>query len=87
MNKNKETTPTTGKSQIRIPFVKQNYMFMAAGFLLVVIGFIFMYIKEADHGNSEVIYSFSKTTLPVVLIMIGFAVTGFGIMKRFNSEA
>lgn len=62
-------------------------MFMAAGFLLVVLGFIVMYVGEDGRGKSEVIYSFSKTTLPVLLILIGFTVTAVGIMKRFNREA
>jgi len=86
MSKNKDTK-STNNSTIQIPFVKQNYMLMAAGFGLVIIGFVFMYVSKDNHGKSEVIYSFSKTTLPVILIMLGFAVTGFGIMKRFNSEA
>ncbi|MFY0672444.1 MAG: DUF3098 domain-containing protein [Bacteroidia bacterium] len=86
MSKNKDTQ-STNNSSIQIPFVKQNYLFMAGGFLLVIIGFIFMYVSEENHGKSEVIYSFSKTTLPVIFIMLGFAVTGFGIMKRFNTEA
>ncbi len=86
MNKNSDTK-TTGKNPVQIPFVKQNFMLMAAGFLLVIIGFIIMYVSPDNHGKSEVIYSFGKTTLPVLVIMLGFAVTGFGIMKRFNSEA
>lgn len=77
---------TKDKIDIQIPFVKQNYVFMAAGFLLVVIGFIVMYVGEDGRGKSEVIYSFGKTTFPVLLILIGFTVTAVGIMKRFNRE-
>lgn len=84
---NKKSSSTKDKIDVQIPFVKQNYMFMAAGFLLVVLGFIVMYVGEDGRGKSEVIYSFSKTTLPVLLILIGFTVTAVGIMKRFNREA
>ena len=84
MSKNKEVQST--KVPMQIPLQKQNYMFLAAGFLLVIIGFVIMYVKEENHGNADVIYSFGKTTLPVLVIMAGFVVTGFGIMKRFNIE-
>ena len=83
---NKKPQPTPGKIEIQIPFVKQNYLLMAAGFLVVIIGFVIMYVGEDGRGKSEVIYSFGKTTLPVLLILLGFTVTAVGIMKRFNRE-
>lgn len=75
---------STTKVPVQIPFVKKNYMFMAGGFLIIVIAFFIMYVGVEDRGNSEVIYSFGKTSFPVLLIMAGFVLTGFGIMKRFK---
>lgn len=84
MSKKQETQAT--KVPLQIPFQKQNYLFLAAGFILVIIGFFIMYVSKENHGNPDVIYSFGKTTLPVLFIMAGFVVTGFGIMKRFKTE-
>lgn len=86
MSKSNETQ-RVDNVPVQIPLRKKNYMFLAAGFALVALGFVLMYVGPENHGNYKVIYSFGKTTLPVLLIMAGFAVTGFGIMKRFNTEA
>lgn len=72
------------QTEEQMPFAKQNYFLMAGGFFLVLVGFFVMYVGVEDRGNSEVIYSFGKTTLPVIFILLGFLVTGVGIMKRFN---
>lgn len=85
MSKHKENiSKTAAQEPEQMPFAKQNYYLMGGGFLLVLIGFFVMYVGVEDRGNSDVIYSFGKTTLPVIFILLGFLVTGVGIMKRFN---
>lgn len=78
-----KTTKKTDEKHI-LPLGKMNFITIAAGFLLVIIGFILMYVGPEGRGDADVIYSFSKTSLPVLFCMIGFVVVGFGIMKRFK---
>lgn len=87
MSDKNTAAPKAEKSkEVEIPFVRKNYLFMVGGFVLVIIGFLFMYISPEGRGKSEIIYSFSKTTLPVLIIMVGFVVTAVGIMKRFKQD-
>jgi len=81
-NKQKDIANNSPKEQL--PLAKQNYYMISAGFLLVVIGFFIMYVGKENRGVSDVIYSFGKTTVPVLFILLGFLITGVGIMKRFN---
>jgi len=59
----------------KFPLGKQNYILMAIGFGLTVLGYILMV-------GTENIYSFGNTTMPVILIMLGFVVVVYGILKR-----
>ncbi|MBI3142253.1 MAG: DUF3098 domain-containing protein [Bacteroidetes bacterium] len=83
MNKKLDKKPL-GES-LRIPFSKRNYQLLGLSFLLIVIGFVLMYVGDEGRGKPEVIYSFRHTTLPVMFIMLGFVCTAIGIMKRFNA--
>lgn len=56
-------------------------MLMGGGFLGVILGFILMY------GPHEGLYSVMRTSVPVVIILAGFAVTGYGIMKKPKDSA
>ena len=69
-----------------LPLGKRNYIIIGAGAVLVLLGFLLMYVGEEGRGKAEVIYSFSKTTLPVLLIMLGFGFTGYGIMAKNKKE-
>ena len=81
----KKEAPKAGKNklipEVTNPYKKDNYLFMGGGFLLVIVGFILMY------GPHEGIYSLMRTTIPVLLILGGFAVTGYGIMKKPKEKA
>lgn len=62
-------------SQGQFVFGKQNYMLMLIGLAIIVIGFILMYGKED-------IYSFRKVTLAPVVVLAGFALEFYAIMKK-----
>lgn len=66
---------SNNKHNVNLAYTKKNYLLIAAGFVLVLIGFFVM-------SGDEDIYSFSKTTLPVLLILAGFCITGVGIMLK-----
>ena len=60
-------------------FGKQNYMFLAAAFVIVVIGFLLMSGGGSENPNdfSDKIFSFRRITLAPIVVLVGFV---FGIV-------
>jgi hypothetical protein len=66
-------------------FGKQNYQMLIAGVLLVAIGYCLMIGGGSDDPtkfNAEEIFSFRRITLSPIVILAGFVVVLFGIMKK-----
>src|SRR3954469_16318358 len=66
-------------------FDKENYTWMIGGILLIFIGFMLMSGgKSADpHAfNYDEIYSFRRITLAPIIVLLGFAVEVYAIMKK-----
>lgn len=86
------TTATTGTKGSTAPkgnqtflFDKSNYTWMIGGLVLVFIGLALMAGgKSADphQFNYDEIYSFRRITLAPVLMMIGFGIEIYAIMKK-----
>lgn len=65
-------------------FSKVNYMFLAAGLLTIIIGFILMAGGGSEDPaifNPEV-FSTRRITVAPTLVLIGFAIVMVGIFKR-----
>lgn len=67
-------TEKTG-SEKSFAFDKQNYILMIAGLLVIILGFILMYGKED-------IFGFTKLTLAPMLVLAGFSIEIFAIMRK-----
>lgn len=72
-------------AESRMPLGRQNYILMAAGFGLIVLGFMLM--TGGGNGDPNVfdaerLYSFRRITLAPILVLAGFAVEIYAIMKR-----
>ncbi len=80
----KETKETAG-----FALGKENYKLMAIGFVLIVIGFILMSGGGSDDPNvfNPEIFSFRRITLAPVILLIGFALEIYAIMKKPKSES
>ncbi len=80
----KETKETTS-----FALGKENYKLMAIGFVLIVIGFILMSGGGSDDPNvfNPEIFSFRRITLAPVILLIGFALEIYAIMKKPKSES
>ncbi|HVI45195.1 MAG TPA: DUF3098 domain-containing protein [Chitinophaga sp.] len=66
-------------------FPKENYKFMLAGILVIVIGFLLMMGGNSNDPNSfkpEVVYSFRRITLAPIVIVLGLMVEVYAIMHR-----
>ena len=77
----------TGKPQPAKQFAiaPGNYKYMAAGLALLIIGFALMIGGGSDDPNvfnEEALFSFTRLTLSTILVVAGFAVEMYAIMKR-----
>lgn len=70
-------------------FNKSNYMFMIAGVVIILVGFLLMsgggYELNENFVQPEFdksIYSFRRITLAPIVIFIGFLVEIYAIMKK-----
>ena len=70
----------------RMPLSTRNYYMMLAGVIVIVIGFILM-SGGGDHTATEFdesIFSFRRITLAPIVVIAGFVLEIFAIMKRFD---
>lgn len=64
---------------------KKNLMVVLGGFLVVVLGFILMSGGKAESPEvfvNEEIFSTRRITIAPIVVLIGFAIVGFGIMIK-----
>jgi hypothetical protein len=70
-------------------FGKDNYKWMLIGLAFIAIGFILMSGGKSEDPNvfkPEEIYGFRRITLAPILIILGFCIEIFAIMKKKKSE-
>lgn len=68
----------------QLSFTKTNYIFLGVGFLLVVLGLILMSGGGSDDPNvfSEAIFSVRRLTIAPIVILSGYGVVLYAIMKK-----
>ncbi len=84
------TTRTTVKSNVPkgnqvFLFDKSNYMWMIGGVALILLGFVLMSggkSPDPHQFNYKEIYSPMRITVAPLLILLGFAVEVYAIMKK-----
>lgn len=68
-----------------MPLGKENYILLAIGFAIIVIGFILMVgggSKDPTVFNTDELFSFTRVTLSPLLILFGFIFEIYAIMKK-----
>lgn len=75
MAQKKSTTTATEKPLVQFVFGKSNYRLMLLSIAVVTLGFILM-VGDTD------IYDFRKTILAPIVVLAGFAIGFFAILKK-----
>jgi hypothetical protein len=78
-------TPKTGApSGTGFAFGKENYRLLFIGLALILVGFLLMIGGGSDDPNvfSDKIFNFRRLTLAPILILAGYVVEIFAIMKK-----
>ena len=65
-------------------FKKENYVFLIAGAVTVLIGFILMSGGGSDDPNvfNPEVFSFRRITLAPTVLLLGFAIVMVGIFRK-----
>ena len=71
-----------------MPFSKENYIWVLVGIALLVLGFLLMIgggSSDPDVFNEE-LFNFRRLTLSPILILIGFGIEFYAIMKKSKKQ-
>ena len=79
----------SNESNNRFPAGKMNYMLLGAGAVMVLLGFFLMSgggSAVPTEFNGEELFSFRRITLAPFVVLLGFAVVAYGILRKPKSE-
>lgn len=83
--RNQPGRPQPVSSEDRFPFIRQNYLIMIIGLVIIAIGYLLMVGGGSSDPNQfypDKIYSWRRITLAPIVIIIGFLVEVYAIMKK-----
>ncbi|MFA8300808.1 MAG: DUF3098 domain-containing protein [Hyphomicrobiales bacterium] len=68
----------------KMAFGRDNYKFLIIGLIVIAIGYILMIGGGSDDPNvfNEAIFDFQRLTLAPIVIIIGFIIEGYAILKK-----
>ena len=86
-SKTKKNNSKGKQSDFQFVFRKENYRWLLIGAAVVVLGFALMTgnTDELFVDNKFTFNSHIKVTLAPILVLVGFAIQGYAIMKRPKS--
>ena len=72
------------QEEVKMPFGRDKYLWVIIGLAFLLIGFILMIGGGSDNPDvfNEAIFSFRRLTLAPILVLIGFGIQIYAIMKR-----
>lgn len=84
MKKAQNTPPQ--QEDPRMPLTRRNYILLAAGFALIVLGFVLMSGGGSDSPDefNYAMFSWRRITLAPILVVGGFVVEIVALLKRFK---
>ncbi|HMU72287.1 MAG TPA: DUF3098 domain-containing protein [Ferruginibacter sp.] len=88
MSKEKKQVPASGNANPPL-FGKENYMWMLIGLAVLALGFFLMSGgKSSDPKvfNDSEVYSTTRITIAPILIIAGFVIEIFAIMKKSKTN-
>jgi hypothetical protein len=79
---------TTSKPKLGFVFDKSNYQLVILGLIFIAVGFILMSGGGSDDPNvfDRSIFSFRRITLAPILVLIGYVIEVYAIMKKPVTE-
>lgn len=83
-SKSQEKVRSRDETAFTFAFEKKNYTLLLIGLGFIIIGFLLMIGGGSDDPNvfSDQIFSFRRMTLAPILILVGYVIEIFAIMKK-----
>jgi len=92
LHKAKSTTKEITKEKFEFPLNKENYILLAIGFAIIIIGFLLMlggkiddptkFFPNGDPTQTPAMFSFRRITLAPIVVIFGFIFEIYAIMKK-----
>jgi len=84
LNKTVATDKTTTPSREGFVFAKVNFQLLIASVITIVIGYALMAGGKSDDPNkfSEEIFNFQRITLAPIVVLAGYAIGIYAILKK-----
>lgn len=72
------------KNETKMPFGRDNYLWVLIGIAFLLIGFLLMIGGGSDNPDvfNEAIFNFRRLTLAPILVLAGFGIEIYAIMKK-----
>ena len=72
------------QEEVKMPFGRDNYLWVIIGLAFLLIGFLLMIGGGSNDPDvfNEAIFNFRRITLAPILVLIGFGIQIYAIMKR-----
>ena len=86
MKKERKTAQEPAGENPRVPLTRRNYILLAAGFAVIVLGFVLMAGGGSDSPDEfdYAMFSWRRITLAPILVIGGFVVEIYAILKRYD---
>ena len=86
MKKERKTAQEPAGENPRMPLTRRNYILLAAGFAVIVRGFVLMAGGGSDSPDEfdYAMFSWRRITLAPILVIGGFVVEIYAILKRYD---
>ena len=86
MKKARKTAQEPAGENPRMPLTRRNYILLAAGFAVIVLGFVLMAGGGSDSPDEfdYAMFSWRRITLAPILVIGGFVVEIYAILKRYD---
>ena len=85
MKKERKTAQEPAGENPRMPLTRRHYSLLAAGFAVIVLGFVLMAGGGSDSPDEfdYAMFSWRRITLAPILVIGGFAFEIYAILKRW----
>ena len=86
MKKERKTAQEPAGENPRMPLTRRNYILLAAGFAVIVLGLVLMAGGGSDSPDEfdYAMISWRRITLAPILVIGGFVVEIYAILKRYD---
>ena len=84
MAENKNNFKNEHEDVPQMPFGRDNYTWVVIGLIFLFVGFLLMIGGGSDDPDvfNEAIFSYRRLTLAPILVLIGFGIQIYAIMKK-----